>query len=734
DATVTTVPGDAVSSYMWSFGDGSAPLSTGSNTTAHNYAATGIYAPSLTITTAGGCSNNFAFDTVRFGIPPTNIVAYPLKNTLCGSESATFIGKATNANTYIWDNTETIDIETDTISKHKFSSLGTKNIVVTPAFNGCLGVADSFDVTIIGVIAKFDLKNTCSDKKTFSFDSKSLGNKSSYLWHFDDGSPDEIIADVVHTFPNTGEFSVSLTVDDDITGCSDTKTQKVYTAAPQLNSQDLSICINSSATFTVTDEYANPGSRYIWNVAGKKVGAGTKTSVTVKADKFGTFDNTVIITNGKAYCNDTIQMMSKTIVKGPMLGFTSQDSFCLSTPLIVTNTSKPYLPGDSIVSYIWNFGDGNRDSTFQPGPQEYSIPGRYTLRLEGTDINGCTDVFRKVIRISDDAFVYVLPRVDTLCLGQSDTLIAFQNDNITWSPANLTFCSTCDTITVSPPTTTMFYATSTNTFGCSAMDSVLVKVYNPFNATTATPDVYICLNDSVQIDAGPANYKIMWNPAGGLSDPNSYTPFAFPGVNITYTATLSDSVGCFTSSADVNVHLKSLPGVDAGPDQVFPFNSPFTLMPVYGNNVVSYLWSPANQLNCTTCANASGTILKKETYTIAVTSDSGCVSKDEITIFVECKDSNVLLPNAFTPNNDNINDYFYPLTRGIDRVLNFAIYSREGKRVYQKQDFPPNDKTYGWDGNVKGASPSTAVYVYVLDVLCDSGERISKKGSVILIR
>ncbi len=341
---------------------------------------------------------------------------------------------------------------------------------------------------------------------------------------------------------------------------------------------------------------------------------------------------------------------------------------------------------------------------------------------------------QKTVKVSDDAFIYILPRTDTLCLGQSKTLIAYQNDSITWSPANFVSCATCDTITVNPTQTTTFYAMSSNSFGCTAMDSALVKVYTPFTATTPSSDLYICLGETAQLDVAPPDYKIMWSPANGLSNANIYSPTASPLSTTTYTATLSDSVGCFTSSVDVIVHIKTLPTVDAGPDKFYPYNSAFTISPVYGNNIVSYLWAPGDQLNCTTCTAPSGIITQKQTYTITVTSDSGCVAKDEITIFVECKDANLLLPNAFTPNNDNLNDIYYPLTRGISTILNFSIFNREGQLIFQKKNFPPNDKSYGWNGTFKGQRPSTAVFVYVLEALCDSGERLSKRGSLVLIR
>jgi gliding motility-associated-like protein len=731
-ATVSTIPGDAVSAYLWDFGNGTTQ-STASGFASQTYTSTGIFNPKLQVTTANGCTNTYDYGQIGFGIPPTNLVAYTPKPVICGSESPKFIAKADNANFYIWDNTETIDVVSDTVTTHKFNSLGTKNIVVTPSFNGCLGVADSFNIKVEGVIAKFSFSNSCYDRKTFSLINKSLGNISSSLWNFNDGTPPDPGVSTVHVFPDTGSFRVTLNISDNITGCLDSSSQTIYTANPTLLASAFTVCRNDQISYEVINSYNSDNIVYRWNLYGRFTPTTTNTIAPI-ARTFGNFQNYVVIRINSSYCPDTLYLTNNISVIGPALDFNYNDSFCLNTPLVVQNLSKPFRPADTITEWVWNFGDGDKDSTFQPPAHEYSLDGNYRLRLSATDINGCSDVLRKTIHTSEEAFVFTLPKIDTLCLGQANTLIAFQNDSLTWSPGTGLSCTTCDTTLANPIATTTYYATSTNKFGCSAVDSVLVKVYSPITAITATPDVYLCINDSVQINAGPPIYKIAWSPNLNITDVNSYDPYVYPSASTTYIATLSDSVGCFTSSVDVNVHIKSLPAVDAGPDAFYPYNSAFTITPTYSNNTVSYLWTPSSQLNCTTCASPNGTVLKKQTYMIEVRSDSGCVAKDSITIFVECKDSNFNLPNAFTPNGDNLNDYFYPLTRGIDKILNFSIYSREGKRIFTKLNFPPNDKSFGWDGNIQGVQSSTAVYVYTVDALCDSGEILHKKGSVVIIK
>jgi gliding motility-associated-like protein len=289
-------------------------------------------------------------------------------------------------------------------------------------------------------------------------------------------------------------------------------------------------------------------------------------------------------------------------------------------------------------------------------------------------------------------------------------------------------------VLTNPSSNIQYFATAKSKFGCTTTDSIMVKVYAPFTASPQAADPYICLNDAIQLNVSPPGKKILWSPATGLSYTNNYNPSVSPSQTTTYTATLTDSVGCFISTTDITVHVKSRPTVDAGPDQSYPYNSPFSINPTYSSNITSYTWTPGNLLNCSSCPAPSGVVLGSNTFLIKVTSDSGCVAQDSVTIFVECKDAYLLIPNAFTPNGDNLNDYFYPLTRGIKSIVRFSIYDRMGNLVYEAKNFPPNDKTYGWNGRINGADQSTAVFVYYMEAVCDLGEKLYKRGSVVLIR
>lgn len=735
NTAATIPPGSSIVSYNWNYGDGTT-TSAGANTSNHVYTATGNYTPSVMITTSEGCTGSYNYTGVAFGTPPTNQVASPRDTVICGSDSAVFFSKATLANSYIWNFGDgTSATVSDTIVKHKFKSLGVKNVSVTPAFNGCRGTTITFSIRVVGVIANYNYLNICTDKNTFNFTNRSLGNLSLIKWNFGDSSPIVETKDAVHTFAPSAVSVTSLVVLDSATMCSDTTTRVIYTATPTLANSDSSLCRNSTTTFSILNNYQNASATYTWNVTGNKTGPTKDTSYESHATTLGNFNNFVIINNGSGYCQDTIYLDHKILVRGPDLSFESSPAICFDSLFTVKNTSHAFIPADSIISWYWNFGAGtNSYNVYQPEAISYNKHGTYDVKLIATDIRGCTDSLIKKVTINSLPFVQTIPSLDTLCEGAADTLIAFHNSKIEWSSANTLSCATCDTVLANPTVSTKYYVTATNVYGCTFKDSIMARVYPNFVVTPENRNLYICQQDTVVLKVEPSMEQIVWAPSTSLSSPSSYDPLAFPLETTTYTATLTDSVGCFSKSADITVHVKSLPTVDAGPDQTFPFNTAFSIHPDYSKNIVSYEWTPSTSLSCTSCAFPNGVTAQSQTYNIKVTSDSGCVAKDSISIFIECKESYILMPTAFTPNGDGLNDYYYPSARGIKTIVRFSIYDRFGKVVYEAKDFPPNDKTFGWDGKLKSEPESTSVFVYYIQALCDLGQTVYKKGSFVLIK
>jgi gliding motility-associated-like protein len=149
---------------------------------------------------------------------------------------------------------------------------------------------------------------------------------------------------------------------------------------------------------------------------------------------------------------------------------------------------------------------------------------------------------------------------------------------------------------------------------------------------------------------------------------------------------------------------------------------------------MGYTWSPATYLNCTDCPQPLVTPKLNTQYTVNFVDSNGCKNTGQIQIVVFCKNSNVFIPNTFSPNGDGSNDIFYIRGKGLDRVKSLRIFNRWGQVVFEKRDFPINDALSGWDGKFKGNRPQPDVYVYQLEVFCDNSEIFRFEGNVALIQ
>jgi len=108
-------------------------------------------------------------------------------------------------------------------------------------------------------------------------------------------------------------------------------------------------------------------------------------------------------------------------------------------------------------------------------------------------------------------------------------------------------------------------------------------------------------------------------------------------------------------------------------------------------------------------------------------SKAGCVDTLSITLVVEeCVEP--FVPNAFTPNGDNINDILYARLKDYQE-MRMIIYNRWGQEV-----FDTRDPQVGWDGTYRGRQLPPDVYGYYVYVLCPNGAEFKKSGSISLIR
>jgi gliding motility-associated-like protein len=92
--------------------------------------------------------------------------------------------------------------------------------------------------------------------------------------------------------------------------------------------------------------------------------------------------------------------------------------------------------------------------------------------------------------------------------------------------------------------------------------------------------------------------------------------------------------------------------------------------------------------------------------------------------------TNLVLPNAFTPNGDNNNDLFGLKGKSANiQSFSLQVYNRYGEKMVEISS--PNE---GWDGKINGKNAPAGTYFFKISAIIKNGERITKEGILDLIR
>ncbi|HEX5111718.1 MAG TPA: gliding motility-associated C-terminal domain-containing protein [Saprospiraceae bacterium] len=95
----------------------------------------------------------------------------------------------------------------------------------------------------------------------------------------------------------------------------------------------------------------------------------------------------------------------------------------------------------------------------------------------------------------------------------------------------------------------------------------------------------------------------------------------------------------------------------------------------------------------------------------------------------------IYVPNIFSPNNDGFNDLiFVQSNEQVTQVSFFKVFDRWGNMIYEKENFPPNDQAYGWNGNISGKVPNPQVFVYKAELQTVYGDAIQLSGDITLVK
>ena len=558
------------------------------------------------------------------------------------------------------------------------------------------------------------------DGFTFNFENLNTSPlNQTYFWDFGDGNTSNL-SNPSHTYTVAGIYNLKLVVNRG-GSCSDSTISplKVFPGFfPGINDNS-PICKDRPLNFNdaTTANFGNVNSwRWDFGITTATNDTSRLQNPTYTYTTAGNYNVSLIVGSDRG-CLDTI-VKTVRIVDRPEFKIGNDTLICSIDTLQLNAVSS------DVGSVVWspNYMINNVNS-FTPLVSP-DVTTTYIAKF--SDPSGCAAEDSITIRVVNTVTLLALADT-TICL--TDSVILRTNSDAlqySWSPIATLNNPTIAQPLAKPidPITTY---TVTGTIGkCTSQDRVTVRTV-PYPNAHVGPDTTICFGNSVQLLAtGGSSYS--WSPVRFLNATNIPNPVSIaPRANTQYVVEVRDVLGCPKPSYDTIIVNVAQIVADAGPaDTSVVLGQPLQLTASGSNN---YSWLPSTWLNNPTIFNPLSLPQDNVDYVVRVSNDQGCFDLDTIRVKVFKIDPDILVPTGFSPNKDGNNEIFKPIPIGIRSLDFFRVYNRWGQLIYSTSQIGA-----GWDGTYGGAEQGPGTYVWYVSGTNYLGNKIEKKGTVILIR
>ena len=382
--------GPALNSYQWDFGDGNAATTTNAT---HAFSTAGTFTITLVATNANGVADaeiKPAYITVN-PLPNVNFSANGLGCTipLTLSFSNSSSQGANFSQAWNFGNSQTSSQYTP--PSITYNSQGTFQVVLTVTNNNT-GCVNSLTQPI--VVSNFQAGITAPAVgcvgQPIAFQDNSTAGANAWSWNF--GSAGQSNAENPNvTYNSPGTYTVSLTSQNTNSGCSGSTTQQIVVQAntiPSFYANPTANCAPGSIQFFNTTNLAGT---YVWNFGDGQTYTGPNPPAHLYQTS-GLFDVSLTFTSS-AGCSGTKTLQDYIEITPVEAGFYALDTGGCA-PFTVQFIDTSYTPSNPIVSWQWNFGNGQTYSGQVPPPQSYGV-GLYNVSLIITTASGCTDTIIK---------------------------------------------------------------------------------------------------------------------------------------------------------------------------------------------------------------------------------------------------------------------------------------------------------------------------------------------------
>ena len=677
-----------------------------------NPTANPITTTTYTVTgTTAGCSNT---TTVTVTVNPLpNITFTPTAPAICAGQSVSI--SATGADSYTWSPSSGLNVtNASTVIANPLNT--TTYTVVGTSTAGCTNTGN---VTVT-VNAVPNVSITPANPVICSGASTTLvaSGATNYVWSPATGLSATTTASVS---ANPAMTTIYQVIGSTPQGCADTATVTLnVNPLPSISvtPNNPIICQGNSATlvFSGADSYT----------VSPLTGLSGFTGTSVSAAPQNTTTYTVTGTDANGCINTTTALV--TILNLPNIAINPPNpEICINDNIDITAVGAN--------TYTWSPATGL--STTNGATVNASPLTSTTYTITGTDLFGCVNTFTFNLNVNPLPIIQVNPTVAYTCPGDFVSLVAGGALNYVWSPATGLNQTLGAQVLSNPPSPITYTVVGTDINGCVDSTTVSVNFYDVPTASFTVDKTESCPPLEVNfISTSSTNFACNWTLGDGnfSSDCNISYSYAAPGEYSVYLM-VTDSNGCRHISSPQTLKVYALP------------EAQFTITPqtttiVAPTVLLNGLFSSSNTTSWSWLINNSDSLIGAQVnytfqdtglfpITLFVTNALGCI--DSVTYYAKVLDDfTFFIPNAFTVNNDGLNETFGPKGIGISPSTDdyeFIIFNRWGEKIFVTNDFNQH-----WDGKKNGVLSEAGIYTYKITLVNIYRETKVYYGHFTLIR
>ena len=422
------------------------------------------------------------------------------------------------------------------------------------------------------------------------------------------------------------------------------------------------------------------------------------------------------VLEARNYCYNKFDTITVTVPPKPVTNMIRIDSTCFGKRYLF-NLNPTY-------SYQWS----TSDTSFRP----YGVANptcnpsiTTTYYITATDANNCKDKDSAVLKVYYPPALSLFNLKPFLCLGDSMSLEAYTsaNDRIEWSPNQFITDTTKRRVQIFAPESANYNLRAYSAAHCFTDKPFRINVQKPILPVVQSPS-HLCFGSYVSLYASGGLYYY-WSPAYNIKDTLVGTPQVYPDTTMRYQVRIAND--CFDDTTSVLAIVDTLPKVKILMDTTIYRGTEVNLKAL--TSAITIEWTPKDDLTNPFGYENRVSPLTTTDYIVQVRDGNFCYGYDTAKVTVIGKNI-LLLPTAFSPNGDQVNDYFGVIKYlNVKKLNSFKVFDRWGGVLFSAKSI--DDK---WDGTASGKPVPAGTYTWEIEVYNFDNERVSKSGIIQIIR